>query len=81
MYKKLLTLCGIGLMSLTVSCAGSMPAIQTTVNDYCLIAKTISFSIKNDNTESVLNQYDTDATIEEIMAHNTVYDRLCEISE
>lgn len=63
----------------TLSACGPQE-IRTTVSDFCLNDRRISVSVEpgsgaEDATPG--NQYDTDQTVFEVLAHNEVHDRLC----
>ena len=74
MPKKLsatILLCGI----LSACATRETPMI---VDTSCTAFKAISFAVPSRaNPETAENRYDTQATVDEVMAHNARWDRLC----
>jgi hypothetical protein len=71
-----------GMMLLATACvmtsACGQPERPQTVSDFCLADKRISAEpAPGPSVDDPGNQFDTDATLNEILAHNEVHDRLC----
>ncbi|KEY98126.1 hypothetical protein AI27_13990 [Sphingomonas sp. BHC-A] len=64
------------LCAMLSACA--TPATRTIVDTSCTAFKAISFAVPSAvKPETADNRYDTPATVDEIMAHNARWDRLC----
>lgn len=80
MYGKRL----IGTTILVLSCgivsACGQPEPPRTVSDFCLADKRISVEVEpgaGAEDAAVGNDFDTDVTVNEVLTHNEVHDRLC----
>lgn len=53
-----------------------------TASEFCLIAEPITFSRRReDQSENVNNLYDTNQTVEQVLAHDLKYERLCKANK
>lgn len=66
------------MMLATAACASRTPAPPKTVNDYCLIAKRISYAeLRRGEVDDPGNGADTPVTVREIKDHNKEYACVC----
>jgi hypothetical protein len=67
----------LGIVCATTSACGQ-PERPQTVSDFCLVDKRLSVEVAPaPGADDPGNRYDTDQTVDEVIAHNEVHDRLC----
>ena len=75
---KLLASLGLLVTSCAMISACGQPERPQTVSDFCLNDRRISFEpAPTAGADDPGNQYDTEQTGDEILAHNQVHDTLC----
>lgn len=63
---------------LAMSSACVRPAPPRTVSDFCLNDRAITIEVAPEpNADDPGNRWDSDATVDQILEHNAVRDRLC----
>lgn len=61
-----------------MSSACGQPERPATASDFCLVDQRISVEVApGPNVDDPGNRYDSDETVEQVLAHNEVHDRLC----
>ncbi len=64
------------LLAMTSACV--QPARLRTVSDFCLNDRAISIEVApGPNAEDPGNHYDSDQTVDQVLEHNAVRERLC----
>lgn len=75
--KPLKTFALAAVLSFTLTACGQ-PETPRTVSDFCLNGKIISLSVApGKDADDPGNQYDTDETVEEVLAHNAALVAAC----
>lgn len=78
MYGKRLIATTTLVLGCVMSSACGQPEHPRTVSDFCLVDKRISVEVEPaPGTETEANQFDTEQTVNEVLSHNEVHDRLC----
>lgn len=78
--KKLTSLVLLGIGVGTISACGQPEPLRTVTDTFCLNDRRVSVEVEPIVGEEDLtggNQYDTEQTVMEVLAHNEVHDALC----
>lgn len=64
------------VVSSTLSACAQRETLNS-VNDFCLVDARISISVGEPGQDDPGNQWDSDETVNEVLKHNEVHDKVC----